>query len=117
MVNLNKVVLSKINNENLSNLQYNDIDWKEYTEFILEIQDKITKSAQINPFSKRTLELQKTLLRSQQARAIAFRNVITNDGGKTPGDDGIILKKSDFPSVMPKLENFRNYKCGKVKRV
>jgi hypothetical protein len=81
------------------------------------MQDKITRSAQINPFSKETMKLQKELIRSFPARAIAFRTVITNSGGRTPGDDKVVFKKYDFPQVIETLSNLRNYKCGRIKRV
>jgi RNA-directed DNA polymerase len=81
------------------------------------MQDKITKAAQINPYSKETISLQKALIRSPEARALSFRKIITNKGGNTSGIDGVILKKSDLPKVMETLSNLRNYKCGDVKRV
>jgi RNA-directed DNA polymerase len=81
------------------------------------MQDGITRAAHTNPYSDEVILKQKELIRSFEAKALAFRSVITNKGSNTPGNDGIILKKRDFPQVIEQLSNLRTYKSGKVKRV
>ena len=61
--------------------------------------------------------LQKRLIKSIEARMMAFRVVITNRGGKTPGTDGVILKKEDLHDVVERMREVRNYRCQPVKRI
>lgn len=63
------------------------------------------------------LEAQKTLIKSEAARKLSFKTVITNDGGKTPGVDGKVLGPEDFDETIQKLKNLRGYKCKPIRRV
>lgn len=69
-----------------------------------------------NIHSRRVRMLQKRLIKSIEARMMAFRVVITNRGGKTPGVDGVIFKKEDLHSVVERLKEVRSYRCLPVRR-
>lgn len=70
-----------------------------------------------NVHSRQVRMAQRRLVKSIEARMMAFRVVITNQGGKTPGCDGIILDRKDFQGVVEQLKNVRNYRCKPVRRV
>lgn len=67
--------------------------------------------------SRRVRMLQKRLIKSIEARMMAFRVVVTNRGGKTPGIDGVIFNRDDFHSVIERLKEVRSYRCLPVRRV
>lgn len=81
------------------------------------MQDDIARAAHTNLYSEETIQKQKKLLYSREAKLVAFRRVITNKGGKTPGNDRVVFTKNDLPYVFGQLSNFRTYKCGRVRRV
>ena len=58
-----------------------------------------------NVHSKQVRMLQKRLVKSIEVRMMAFRVVITNQGGKTPGSDGITFDKKDFHEVVEQLKD------------
>lgn len=70
-----------------------------------------------NIHSRRVRMLQKRLIKSIEARMMAFRVVITNRGGKTPGVDGVVFKKEDLHNVVERLKEVRSYRCLPVRRV
>jgi len=84
---------------------------------VMDHQNKITRAAQIDPFSEKTTQRQKDLLWSDASRLLAVRSVLTARGRNTPGPDGVVLTNDDYDAIMRTLGNFRSYKCGKVKRV
>lgn len=70
-----------------------------------------------NTRSKPVKMLQRKLIKSIEARMMAFRIVITNQGSQTPGVDGVTLKKEYFHHVVNELRGVTNYKCQPVRRV
>lgn len=70
-----------------------------------------------DPYSRDVKMLQRKLIKSIEARMMAFRNTITNQGSKTPGTDGIIFNKEDFGIIVNELKHMKGYKCKPVRRV
>ena len=66
--------------------------------------------------------MQRKLIKSVEARALAVRKVVTNSGGKTAGVDGIVLEKPE--QYYQATEDLRNiimkpneYKAKPLRRV
>ena len=58
------------------------------------LQDKIVKATQVNNMNL-VFKLQRQLINSVEGRALAIRNVVSNDGGKTSGVDNKIWNTPD----------------------
>lgn len=55
------------------------------------MQDEIVRAVMVyGPKAECVITAQKKLINSEEARMLAFRTVITNQGGKTPGVDGTV---------------------------
>jgi hypothetical protein len=44
-------------------------------------------------------------MKSREGRIVAFYQVINNDGGKTPGVDGVVFEKQNVDLVVEQLKN------------
>lgn len=103
----------------MERLKYNTVSWTQIKSNIREMQHDIVMAVRENDniSSNSVRMLQKKIIKSIEARMMAFRVVITNQGGKTPGIDGVIFKKEDFHNVVNQLRQVRGYKCQPVRRV
>lgn len=83
------------------------------------MQGEILKVANSNEPSKvrKVKEAQRRLIKSIEARKLAFRHVLLSQGSETPGIDEIVFKKEDYPEVVNTLKNIKGYRCKPVKRV
>lgn len=100
---------------------WHDIPWKLYLITVRQLQDEIVK-AEMNDNRNKVYKLQRKLVCSIEGRAVAVRNTTTNDGGKTPGVDGIIWdspkKRLDAIAELRKIvQSPRKYKALPVRRV
>lgn len=99
-------------------LDYKIQDWNAIESFVAGKQDNIVNA--VRKFGRESQDVrdeQKKLIKSWEARALAFRTVYTNKGRKTPGIDGRIFSTDDFTEVIKTLANLRGYKCSPVRRV
>lgn len=78
----------------ISSQRWHSLNWKEIYRVVEEKQNAIA-SAMIKNDTKAVYQIQRLLVTSFEARALAVRKVITNTGGKTPGIDNIILDKPE----------------------
>lgn len=67
--------------------QWHDIHWREVHRQVRGLQVRIAKATQ-NKQWRRVLQLQRLLVRSFSAKALAVKRVTENQGKKTPGVDG-----------------------------
>lgn len=102
-------------------VDYQDIDWGSCHKTLAALQQRLVEAHRLN--ENRTIKhLQRTIVTSFAARALAVRRVTTNKGGRTPGVDGV---KWDGPAkrvaaiseLQHLTQNPREYKASPVKRV
>lgn len=121
-MNRGKVNTSEKMTENLDGedklleFQWKFIDWKKALETVNRTQTRIAKATKSENW-KLVKELQRMLVHSFHAKALAVKTVTTNDGKKTPGVDGELwntpqLKMKGVLSLKPK-----GYKAKPLKRV
>lgn len=104
--------------EKYTNIPYGDVIFKDVQQTVSEMQDEIVRAVMADgPKSEQTTAAQKKLINSEEARMLAFRTVITNEGGKTPGVDGIVWTPEDMPRIAALLKNKRGYKSSPVRRI
>ena len=109
-----------MNNEENSK-RWHEIDWKEAYEQVEKLQDCLAQAATQGD-RKAIYNIQRTLITSFSARAIATRKVVTNSGGKTAGVDKIILENpAQYYYMITELKNIVNkpkqYKSSPLRRV
>jgi len=73
---------------------WQQINWKDVTGKVAMLQDKIVKAAQVENMNL-VFKLQRQLINCFEGRALAIRNVVSNDGGKTAGVDSITWDTPD----------------------
>ena len=66
--------------------EWHSIDWKAVTLFVSKAQSRIAQATKDENF-RRVARLQRGLVRSWQAKALAVRKVTTNQGKRTAGTD------------------------------
>jgi len=66
---------------------WHQIDWRKAHEVVGRLQTRIAKAARIGDWRK-VRRLQRLLIRSMSAKALAVKQVTENQGRKTPGVDG-----------------------------
>lgn len=98
-----------------------EIDWKGSYERVRTIQGQIVRAVEADDWDL-VKKLQRKLITMLEARAIAIRRVVTNQGGKTPGVDGIIWNtpESRFKAIeaLKAIVNKPNeYKAAPARRV
>lgn len=98
-------------------MKYSDINWQKCHNEVIKLQRKIIV-AWVNKNMKLVHDLQESLIKKFEARALAVRKVTTNTGAKTPGQDGKTIS-SDLEKLemIQKLKSLQNYKASPVKRV
>ena len=92
------------------------IDWNAVTLFVSKAQSRIAQATKDENF-RRVVRLQRGLVRSWQAKALAVRKVTTNQGKRTAGTDRELW---DTPLQKWKaIERLgqRNYKASRLRRV
>lgn len=98
------------------NSPWHAIDWRAVQEFVGKVQSKIVKAMKEKDF-RRVKRLQRSLIRSWQAKALAVRKVTENRGKRTSGIDRELW---DTPtakwSAIEKLRTHR-YRAKPLRRV
>ena len=72
--------------------QWKSIDWRRAEREVNRLQVRIVKATQQNDYNA-VKRLQYLLTHSFYAKALAGKRVVTNDGRKTPGVDGVLWNK------------------------
>lgn len=95
---------------------WHSIDWKLVMQFVGKAQQRIAQAAMDKDF-RRVARLQRNLVRSWQAKALAVRKVTTNRGKRTSGIDRELwgTPKSKWAAVC-RLNSAR-YKASPLRRV
>lgn len=96
--------------------EWHSIDWKAVTLFVSKAQSRIAQATRDEDF-RRVKRLQRGLVRSWQAKALAVRKVTTNQGKRTAGTDRELW---DTPLKRWKaIERLgqRDYKASPLRRV
>ena len=96
--------------------EWHSIDWKAVTLFVGKAQSRIAQATKDEDF-RRAARLQRGLVRSWQAKALAVRKVTTNQGKRTAGTDRELW---DTPLKRWKaIERLgqRDYKASPLRRV
>lgn len=101
--------------------QWHLINWKKTEEVVKDLQEKIV-IAKLEENTKEMYKLQWKLLTTFEAKALAVRKVITNQGGKTAGTDNITWKgPKDYWYAIEKLKeivrNPTKYRAQPLRRV
>jgi RNA-directed DNA polymerase len=71
------------------NLRWQEIDWKDVTRKVSQLQSRIVK-AEKEGNSDKAHRLRSLLFHSLCAKLLAIRQVVSNRGKRTPGVDGVI---------------------------
>jgi len=96
-------------------LQYKNLNWLEITKKVWSLQNKIAV-AYLNEDFVETKRLQRELVRSFEARALAVRKVTTNQGTNTLGIDNILSDTGALKmEAIKKLKELQGYKSFLVK--
>lgn len=101
--------------------KWHAINWKEVYQKVEEKQNNISIAMMENNL-KLMYQLQRSLIDSFEARAMAIRKVVTNSGGKTPGIDNVTLDSPEqyydmIAEIWLVVKNPRTYKAEPLKRV
>jgi RNA-directed DNA polymerase len=112
-------------NDKVKNVTWDGHKWNVIETNVHKNQMKLSEIAEkFGIYDKRVVKLQEAFALNLEFRLLAVHNVITNQGSKTPGPDGIILEdKNSKSNMVEELKNIikRNkhvtYKAGPIKRV
>ena len=109
----------KINNDKITS--YQDMDWRRCQDELLQKQQHLVEAYRAKQ-NRMVKNLQRQIVTSFAARALAVRRVTNNKGGQTPGVDG--AKWPDPNSRLSAVEQLRNltqnpnsYRALPVRRV
>ena len=79
----------KLSDEAMLSAQWKNIDWHKAEREVNRLQIRIVKATQQKDYNA-VKRLQYLLTHSFYAKALAVKRVVTNDGRKTPGVDGVL---------------------------
>ena len=79
----------KLSDEAMLSAQWKTIDWHKAEREVNRLQIRIVKATQQKDYNA-VKRLQYLLTHSFYAKALAVKRVVTNDGRKTPGVDGVL---------------------------
>ena len=79
----------KLSDEAMLSAQWKNIDWHKAEREVNRLQIRIVKATQQKDYNA-VKRLQYLLTHSFYAKALAVKRVVTNDGRRTPGVDGVL---------------------------
>ena len=79
----------KLSDEAMLSAQWKNIDWHKAEREVNRLQTRIVKATQQKDYNA-VKRLQYLLTHSFYAKALAVKRVVTNDGRRTPGVDGVL---------------------------
>lgn len=98
-------------------LQYKNLNWSKISQEVWSMQNKIAV-AYLKGDSVEIIRLQRILVRSFEARALAVRRVTTNQGKNTTGIDNVIWNTDILKiEAIIILKDLQNYKSSPVRRI
>lgn len=106
---------AKFNNEQLR-LQWETFDWKRANEIVNRLQNRIAKATIENNINL-AKKLGYLLVNNHYAKAIAVKRVVTNQGKRTAGIDGVLWDSSESKMKAVYELNVGKYKPKALKRV
>jgi RNA-directed DNA polymerase len=95
---------------------WKSINWAKVQEEVMKLQVRIAKATKQRRWNK-VKALQWLLTHSFSAKCLAVKRVTTNRGKKTPGVDGVILKKDVEKYQMVRSMSRRNYQPQPLRRI
>lgn len=111
--------MDAINDGDVASARWQDwhtIPWAQANQHVRRLQTRIAKAAKAEDW-RRVVRLQKLLVRSTTAKAVAVRRVTENQGRKTPGVDGVTWSApAEKRQAMDTLES-RGYRPKPLRRI
>lgn len=111
--------MDAISNGDVASARWHDwhtIPWAQANQHVRRLQTRIAKAAEVEDW-RRVTRLQKLLVRSITAKAVAVRRVTENQGRKTPGVDGVTWSTpAEKRMAMDTLES-RAYRPKPLRRI
>lgn len=104
----------KLSDEAMLSAQWKNIDWHKAEREVNRLQIRIVKATQQKDYNA-VKRLQYLLTHSFYAKALAVKRVVTNDGRRTPGVDGV-LWNTPAKKMAAALCSLCRIKCGGVSR-
>lgn len=95
---------------------WKSINWVYHRAIVRKLQLRIAKATQEGKFRK-VKSLQWLLTHSFSAKLLAVRKVMQNKGSKTPGVDGIIIKKPEEKLALAESMKRRGYQPSPLRRI
>lgn len=97
-------------------LFWNNIDWSKIEKSVISMQQRIVEAIKKKRFNK-SKALRWILVHSFKAKLLAIKRVTQNNGGKTPGVDGIVWKTGADKNNAAQNLTQKGYKAKPLKRV
>lgn len=96
--------------------QWDSIDWNQVHRVVMRLQVRIAKATRDRCWRK-VKSLQWLLTHSYAAKTIAVKKITTNQGKRTPGVDGVLLKTSEDKAKMVNSLKRVGYKPSALRRI
>jgi RNA-directed DNA polymerase len=96
--------------------QWDSINWDQAHHVVMRLQVRIAKATREKRWRK-VKALQWLLTHSYSAKAIAIKKITTNQGKRTPGVDGVVLKTSEEKALMINSLKRRGYHPLPLRRI
>lgn len=95
---------------------WKSINWTKVQEEVMKLQVRIAKATKQGRWNK-VKALQWLLTHSFSAKCLAVKRVTTNRGKRTPGVDGVVLKKDEEKHNMVRSMSRRDYQPQPLRRI
>nr|ATX61959.1 hypothetical protein [Tremella fuciformis]ATX62001.1 hypothetical protein [Tremella fuciformis]ATX62048.1 hypothetical protein [Tremella fuciformis] len=97
--------------------EWSKLDWNRINQVVSKLQRRITKAAMSNDM-KQVMKLQRIIVRTFEARALAIKQVTSTSGGNTPGiDKQVWSDDSAKMDAVLKLKDLSDYEPKPVRRI
>lgn len=121
MIATNKKPGTPVNNKSAnaatrSTETWDSTNWDYHRMVVKGLQLRIAKATRSRKFRK-VKSLQWLLTHSLSAKLLAVKRVMQNKGSKTPGVDGVVIKKPEEKLALTKSMKRRGYKPSPLKRI
>lgn len=104
----------KLSDEAMLSAQWKSIDWHKAEREVNRLQIRIVKATQQKDYNA-VKRLQYLLTHSFYAKALAVKRVVTNDGRRTPGVDGVLWNTPAKKMAAALCPNSRSYRRRSLK--
>lgn len=96
--------------------QWDSIDWNQVHRVVMRLQVRIAKATREGRWRK-VKSLQWLMTHSYSAKKIAVKKITTNQGKRTPGVDGVLLKTSEDKANMVNSLKRVGYRPSALRRI